>query len=475
MNTTTRKCTATPVAVLVLLVGLLAALLVTAPALAGGSQVQAATLTWPGQWVNPLTNTSRYNDWGFNTCNPDYAYGQRAHLGADSQGGSGPVRAMHSGVVKSIVGYSTGQGVVVEHQAQSGPFVAVYGHINPSVGVGAGVSPGQQIGTVTNWGGNTHLHLSIIPGAYRPGMHLWGTRECGATNPGYANPLPWLAGQQPKGSTPPGYISASWSRHGGVAKRIAVTRGSKAADPWFAVHIGSDNALYWKRTTDGGWTRMNGTWAREVSAMTNDDGRVEIFHVGSNGAMYHSWQSRADGPFGPWVNRGGDWRALAVTRGTYGGWQAFAVGQDRNLYRMAPWDGVGNWTRMSGVNLARVAAMTNPDGRIELLTVNTGGEMWHTWQPSPRSGWASWVNVPGFARDIAMVPKAGGGWNMYHVGRERNLFVRSIGTNTWRQFNAVADLVAVSQNRDGREEVFHINTDNGSMWHAWQIAAGRWG
>jgi titin len=43
MDTATRKLTATPVAMLVLLVGLVAALLVAAPALAGGSQVQASS------------------------------------------------------------------------------------------------------------------------------------------------------------------------------------------------------------------------------------------------------------------------------------------------------------------------------------------------------------------------------------------------------------------------------------------------
>lgn len=164
----------------------------------------SAIHNWPGNWTNP-TVVSRYNDWGFNICGGEYLPG-RAHLGADSQGApSGSVvKAIGSGTVKAIVGYSTGQAAIVQHKSTAGDFVAVYGHINPTIGVGATVSAGTQLGTVTYWApSNSHLHFSVIPGAYRSGMHVWGARNCAAGetgNFGYVNPLPWLAANGPASS-----------------------------------------------------------------------------------------------------------------------------------------------------------------------------------------------------------------------------------------------------------------------------------
>ncbi|MFT3944992.1 MAG: hypothetical protein QM705_14370 [Ancrocorticia sp.] len=164
----------------------------------------SAIHNWPGNWTNP-TVVSRYNDWGFNICGGEYLAGL-AHLGADSQGApSGSVvKAIGSGTVKAIVGYSTGQAAIIQHKSTAGDFVAVYGHINPTIGVGATVSAGTQLGTVTYWApSNSHLHFSVIPGAYRSGMHVWGARNCAAGetgNFGYVNPLPWLAANGPASS-----------------------------------------------------------------------------------------------------------------------------------------------------------------------------------------------------------------------------------------------------------------------------------
>ncbi len=161
----------------------------------------SAIHNWPGNWTNPSV-VSRYNDWGFNICGGEYLPG-RAHLGADSQGApaGSVVKAIGSGTVKAIVGYSTGQAAIVQHKSTAGDFVAVYGHINPTIGVGATVSAGTQLGTVTYWApSNSHLHFSVIPGAYRSGMHVWGARNCAAGETGdfgYVNPLPWLAANGP--------------------------------------------------------------------------------------------------------------------------------------------------------------------------------------------------------------------------------------------------------------------------------------
>ena len=271
----------------------------------------------------------------------------------------------------------------------------------------------------------------------------------------------------------------SWVQHPGQAQRIAVTRGPNAAHPWTAFHIGLDNAIYRQTMGDAGWTKMAGTSAREVAAFTNPDGRAEVFQIGTNGVVYHSWQSTAGGAFSGWVSRGGaGWRALAATRSGRGGWQLFAVGADRAVYRMAPWDGVPDWQKLAGTaEQDRVAAFTNADGRIEMMLRNIHNTLYLGWQSAVGSGFGTWAQLPGSGLDVAIVENgAKRGWDMYTVGTDRRLWVRSLnGDQNWRAFAGVtADHVTAETNADGRTEVWHLNAQSHGMYHAWQNQPGAW-
>lgn len=266
----------------------------------------------------------------------------------------------------------------------------------------------------------------------------------------------------------------SWTQQAGTAKKVALTRGSGSL--WTAFHIGSNNVIYRKTSSQSGWTEMPGTSAKEIAAFTNPDGRVEVFHIGSNGRLYHSWQSQVGGGYSSWTDRGGEWRAVAVTRAAGGYWQAFTVGMDRAIYRMAPGEGITSWTKWSGTaEFNRVAAFTNPDGRIEVLAAKTDGSMHHSWQSAPRGAFGSWARVPGTAVDVAIAPRAGGGWHMYHVGNNRGLYVRNGSESGWRKMEgATADTVAAAQTGDSREVAWHVNTQSGGMYTGRQGTAGSW-
>jgi hypothetical protein len=80
--------------------------------------------------------------------------------------------------------------------------------------------------------------------------------------------------------------------------------------------------------------------------------------------------------------------------------------------------------------MLRVAS--NADGRLEVFGVNTGGQIWHTWQTAPNNGW---------------------------VGKWSELY-----TNT----DSLA-MLDVGRNQDGRLEVFGVNA-GGQIWHTWQTA-----
>jgi hypothetical protein len=286
-----------------------------------------------------------------------------------------------------------------------------------------------------------------------PGSNVWTTRL-----PDYSPSSGWQA------------LPDTW------AYRAAVTRSWPGApNPWFAVHVGSDHCLYW--STNGNWTKMASTWATDVAAFTNPDGRVEIFNIGSGGKMWQSWQSSPGGPFSAWTDRGGSWKAVAVTQGYQGTWHLFAIDNNGSLSHMAPSDGVPGWAPLSAPGgLVHVAAMRNADSRIELLATDGSGAIYHSWQTAGGgANWSGWVQQTGQARDVAFGMRAGGGWSMYQVGTDNRVYVKSLyAADDWQQLSGVnAMTIAVTTNTDGRQELICVGTGN-AIYHAWMTNPTEW-
>ena len=228
----------------------------------------AANLPFPGNgWTNPVAPAS-FEDWHFGSCDGYYEPG-RAHLGTDSQGThAGQVAvAMAEGRVVKVVPADWGPGGAagIEHVAADGThFVAVYGHVNLSVGVGARVTPGQAIGTLYDQGSNSHLHLGVrplAPGEDPANVTLWGRSKCAdgsAPTYGFVNPIPWLASHDPRGSGAPTTqlindlvnINSNGDAFGDLVNITGAT-----VQTW----IGRGNGLY-DVVTQGAGSDLTGTW-----------------------------------------------------------------------------------------------------------------------------------------------------------------------------------------------------------------------
>jgi Peptidase family M23/Fibronectin type III domain/Carbohydrate binding domain len=175
----------------------------------------AALLSFPvNGWTHPLS-TEQFEDWGFGSCNPPYTYNDagvgNAHLGTDSQGApaGSVVHAIGDGeVVRISASGWPGAAVGVLHSGVNGQFVAVYAHLaNVGVAVGDRLAKGQQIGTVLNQAGNSHLHFGVwpVPPSGVGSLQLWGAYTClnGVDTRGYVNPIPFLSGNPPGNGNPP--------------------------------------------------------------------------------------------------------------------------------------------------------------------------------------------------------------------------------------------------------------------------------
>jgi len=77
------------------------------------------------------------------------------------------VYAAESGVVKvSALDEEWGGWVTIEHNSSNNPYTTVYIHIIPSVSFNDTVEKGDEIGTITNYGGAVHLHFGLRIGTY---------------------------------------------------------------------------------------------------------------------------------------------------------------------------------------------------------------------------------------------------------------------------------------------------------------------
>jgi hypothetical protein len=163
--------------------------------------------------------------------------------------------------------------------------------------------------------------------------------------------------------------------------------------------------------------------------------RLEAFVRGSDGALWHKWQTVPNGNWSGWLSEGGWIDRLATGRNADGRLEVFARGSDAALWhkwQVAPngtwsgWKSEGGWIDL-------LATGQNADGRLEVFARGADKALWHIWQTAPNGTWSGW--------------KSEGGW---------------------------IDLLDVDQNNDGRLEVFARGAD-AALWNIWQVAPnGTW-
>ena len=132
----------------------------------------------------------------------------------------------------------------------------------------------------------------------------------------------------------------------------------------------SDNQLYYRRQISpnsnqwsDGWDPLEGYWHpyKRPFVARNNDGRLYVFIVGTDGRMYHKWQTslKSDGLW--------DWNSTWVQLGKE------------------------EWPRSSNPTVAR-----NGDGRLEIFIVGPKEEIYHKWQTSATNSnqWSDgWVTL----------------------------------------------------------------------------------
>lgn len=260
--------------------------------------------------------------------------------------------------------------------------------------------------------------------------------------------------------------------------------------------IGSDRAVWhnWQTAPHAGpwsgWNSLGGIATSDPVAFDNTDGRLEIFVRGTDRAIWHNWQTAPHaGPWSGWNSLGGVLTSdPAVVINSDGRLEVFARGQDGALWHNwqtvphgGPWSG---WASLGGVLDGNPVAVLNSDGRIEVFVRGTDQALWHIWQTVPHAGpWSGWFSLGGgIVSDPSVFVNSDGRLEVFARGTDNalwHLWQETPHAGPWSAWSSLGGVLSgdpqVIDNSDGRLEVFARGTDE-ALWHLWQTAphGGPW-
>lgn len=285
-----------------------------------------------------------------------------------------------------------------------------------------------------------------------------------------------------------GAFFASWSGEGpfgGAAKQLAVGRNQDGRLEVF--YVGTNDAIYrnYQTVPNNGWSgeMALGGSAKQIAVGQNQDGRLEIFYVGTNDAIYHNYQTAAsnDTSWSGEIALGGYAKQISVSRNRDGRLEVFYVGTNDAIYHnyQTTTSNPNSWSgELSlGGYAKQIVAGQNQDGRLEIFYVGTDNAIYHNYQTTivtPNS-WSGEGGLGGSAKQIALGQNQDGRLELFYVGTNDAIYhnYQTAPNNGWSGEQALggsASQIAAIQNQDGRLEIFYAAT-NAAIYHNYQTAA----
>jgi hypothetical protein len=230
----------------------------------------------------------------------------------------------------------------------------------------------------------------------------------------------------------------------------------------------------------GGWSSLAGQITTRPVVGSNKDGRLEVFVRGTDGGLWHIWQTAPNDGWSGWASLGGGLTSNpCVIRNADGRLEVFVRGTDNALWhkwQTAPNNGWSDWASLGGLITSNPAAGINKDGRLEVFARGADGILWHIWQTAPNNGWSGWASLGSVLSGTpGVASNADGRLEVFFIGPDSSLrhIWQTAPNNGWSGWASLGGVITTSpvlaQNADGRLEVFIRGTDS-AMWHIWQTA-----
>jgi len=212
----------------------------------------------------------------------------------------------------------------------------------------------------------------------------------------------------------------------------------------------------------------------QIATAVNADGRIEVFAIGTNQALFHMWQTAPNSGWSNWASLLGGITRIATAVNVDGTIEVFAIGTDKalnHIYQTSPGGPWSSWVGLGGAVL-QIATAVNGDGRIEVFAIGTNQALFHIRQTAPGGPWSGWESLAGGITQIATAVNADGRIEVFAIGTDtalNHIWQTAPGGawSSWAGLGGAVLQIATAVNGDGRIEVFAIAT-NQALFHIWQ-------
>jgi len=225
-----------------------------------------------------------------------------------------------------------------------------------------------------------------------------------------------------------------------------------------------------------------------VTAILNDDERIELFAVGYDDSIHHKWQNH-DGTWSNWASLGGNFSTGAQpVRNIDGRVELFAVGKDDQLYHNWQQTAGGsfqdNWVGLGGPFSGGITVLLNSEGNIVIFArgkISRSLMYNHQVHNATSVYWAGWSNLGGILTSSpSAVLTAESLVHVFVRGVDKGLFEKRqvpthAGSVAWSKYDGLVGLLAsnpavpAALNPVNLLEIFVRQADR-AIWYKKQVA-----
>lgn len=237
-----------------------------------------------------------------------------------------------------------------------------------------------------------------------------------------------------------------------------------AGNAWSRVQAAPNSSTY------DGFELVGDTGLTKLATERNQDGRLSVFAIGSDGALWARYQTAVGGGWNAdgWQSMGGAWIVeIATARNVDGRIEVFVRNQWGNVfhrYQVTPnggWNPEG-WLPFGGNGIVSIAAAYRNDGRLEVAAIGGDGHAYHRVQYAPGSGWDldwSLVGNGNNLRYVTLVTDKAGQLRMMALDNANTIMeARESISSTWTTFAPVGNKhlcsITVGKTSDDRLDLF---------------------
>jgi hypothetical protein len=228
---------------------------------------------------------------------------------------------------------------------------------------------------------------------------------------------------------------SNWQSLGGILSSAPAATSS--ANGKLNVFVrGSDNALWYKTSTNGVWSdwqSLGGALSSAPAVASWGGDRLDVFVRGTDNALWHLY---FDGSWSAWESLGGVLSSSpSVASWGNGRLDVFARATDNALWHLY-FDGSWSaWESLGGVLSSSPSVASWGNGRLDVFARGTDNALWHLYFDG---SWSAWESLGGIltSAPAAISPAGEGSIDIFVRGEDNTIYLKSF-RNAWSDWQSL--------------------------------------